>query len=340
MAKPDSKSKYEASVKFIEHLKKVVPKNLSLVDELADILEISNDSAYRRMRGETALSIDETLALCKHFKISLDVLTNRNGGKVTFGYKSMGFDKIDLEGYLQSIIHDFELVKNANQIHMYFAAEDIPIFHHLEYEHLTPFKFFYWRKSILNDPELEGKKYDASHISKETFVLAKKIVSKYVQMPSTEVWTEESISSTLSQIMYYWDAGLFSTQKDALNVCYDVIAMCEHLQKQAEMSCKFLRDSNHIENENNFNLYSCEVQIGNNSLFVQADKLKISLLSFNTFNSLMTFNLDYCIENERWINNLIKKSVLISSVSEKQRFQFFRRVNKMINEVIEKIEKG
>jgi filamentous hemagglutinin family protein len=32
-------------------------------------------------------------------------------------------------------------------------------------------------------------------------------------------------------------------------------------------------------------------QIGNNSLFVQADKLKISLLSFNTFNSLLTFNL-------------------------------------------------
>jgi hypothetical protein len=89
-----------------------------------------------------------------------------------------------------------------------------------------------------------------------------------------------------------------------------------------------------------YNLYSCEVQIGNNSILVTTDSLKISLLSFNTFNSLLTFNLNYCNENEQWIQNLIKKSVLISSVSEKQRLQFFRNINKLIDKAQEQIERA
>jgi len=339
MAKKETSPKFATSAKFIEHLKKVTPKNISLVDEMADILGLSNDSAYRRLRGETPLSLDETMLLCKKFRISLDMLTNKTQGKVTFTYKSLGNDIIDLDSYLESIIKDFKNIIKAESVHLYFAAEDVPLFHHMEYEYLTPFKFFYWKKSILNDPTLEGKKFDIKHIPKKTLDLAQEIVEQYVSLNSTEVWTEESITSTLSQIQYFWEAGLFANKKDAINVCKDVLAMAEHMNKQADISTKFLRKKKQPdESSGNFNLYSCEVQIGNNSLFVQADKLKISLLSFNTFNSLLTFNLDYCIENERWINNLIKKSILISSVSEKQRYQFFKRIYSMIEDVIKSIE--
>jgi hypothetical protein len=55
---------------------------------------------------------------------------------------------------------------------------------------------------------------------------------------------------------------------------------------------------------------------------------------------LLTFNLNYCNENEQWIQNLIKKSVLISSVSEKQRLQFFRNINKLIDKAQEEIERA
>ena len=52
--------KVETSAQTIlmERIKDALPSNMSLVDELADLLQVSNDSAYRRMRGETALSIE------------------------------------------------------------------------------------------------------------------------------------------------------------------------------------------------------------------------------------------------------------------------------------------
>jgi len=58
----------------------------------------------------------------------------------------LGSDALDLDNYLESIIKDFALVEKSANVHMYFAAEDVPLFHHLEYEFLTPFKFFYWKK--------------------------------------------------------------------------------------------------------------------------------------------------------------------------------------------------
>ena len=43
-----------------------------MVDEVADILCISNDSAYRRIRREKPISLEEIQKLSLHYKISLD----------------------------------------------------------------------------------------------------------------------------------------------------------------------------------------------------------------------------------------------------------------------------
>ena len=68
----NKKTDFEMQEVFIKHLKQVVPANVSLVDDIADLLKISNDSAYRRLRNETELSLDETYKICKHYKISID----------------------------------------------------------------------------------------------------------------------------------------------------------------------------------------------------------------------------------------------------------------------------
>jgi hypothetical protein len=324
--------------RFIEHLRRMAG-NRSLAEEMAEVLSISTDSAYRRIRCETAITVDEVVTLCKHFRLSPEILTEKVPGRVTFTYKSLVSSSIDIDAYLSSIISDLENALSFENSHLYFAAEDVPVFHHLDYPALTPFKFFYWRKSTLNDPALHGKKFEVSAIDESTLMLAKKIVQLYNNVPCTEIWTAETISSTLSQIIYYAESGLFKTLNEALDVLNDVRQMIEHLQRQAELNSKFLRGEPEPAINNLFNLYSYEVQIGNNSIFVDSDKLKISLLSFNTFNSLLTFNMSYCNENQQWIQNLIKKSVLISSISEKQRLQFFRNINRLIDAAQIQIER-
>lgn len=320
-------------LRFIEQLKNTVPTNMSLADEMADLLEISNDSAYRRIRGETSLSIDETIKLCNHFKIPFDSLIAGQSNHVSFIYDSFGDSNTDLDSYLTTMYQNLLNINTFKDKHVFFAAEDVPVFHHFEFEHLSAFKFFYWKKSILNDPKLEGVKYEKKLINKETLKLAKKIIELYVKIPSTEIWTEDTIISTVKQIIFYWDAGLFTSKKDALLVCDEMHEMLNHIQKQAELSSKFLFSQKNPEHKNNFNLYASEVMIGNNTVLVEADHFRMTVLSFNTIKTLTSTNNGFNKINDVWMKNLIKKSILISGVSEKQRYQFFRKGHETIDKV-------
>ena len=57
---------------FFQHIKTLLPEHIAFVDAIADILNISNDSAYRRIRGEKHISLEEMQKLAAHYKISLD----------------------------------------------------------------------------------------------------------------------------------------------------------------------------------------------------------------------------------------------------------------------------
>ncbi len=57
----------ELQIAFLKQIKNQLPPHLSLVDALADQLNISNDSAYRRIRGEKHLTFDEIQILCGAF---------------------------------------------------------------------------------------------------------------------------------------------------------------------------------------------------------------------------------------------------------------------------------
>jgi len=59
-------------VKFFQYIKSLLPPHLSLVDEVAGLLSISNDSAYRRIRGENPITLDEMQSLAAKYQISID----------------------------------------------------------------------------------------------------------------------------------------------------------------------------------------------------------------------------------------------------------------------------
>ena len=332
--------KNSIQLNFFDQLKNVAPSDVALQDVMCSVLGLSRDSVYRRMRGETVLSIDEAFALCKYFKIPLQLLFDSDKNNVTFAYESFGIDNLDIHGYLESIISSLQLLKKLPEVHIYFAAEFVPVFHHFEFDEMTAFKFFYWQKSIVNDEKLAEKKFSFKESSKTSLNLAKKAFDLYEHIPSTEIWNVETINSTVMQVLYYWDAGLFSSQKEALLICDQLLQMVKNIQRKAEIGKKAMEKGNAKKKGVAFNMYASEVMIGNNSVLGVAQDFKISLLTFNTFNSLTTSNTLFCEESKIWMNNMMKKSMLLSGVSEKQRFQFFQKIIKVIDHLKTKIEKG
>lgn len=330
----NKKSGFEMQDVFIKHLKSVIPANVSLVDDIADILKISNDSAYRRLRNETELSLDETYKICKHYRISADTIFSNQAHSVTCNYIKLTDSAENFESYLSSLQMQLKQMAKAENAKVIYAAEEVPIFHSFHSEKLAAFKLFYWQRSVLNVSEYQNKKFDWNVIPEKQLQLAKDIHDTYLQVASNEIWTSDTIQTTIKQIEYYFESGAFKEKEDAITVLKELKAMVQAINRYAESENK---------NEKNtrvapFNLYNSDLVIGTNCIHVNIDGGSYSYISFNTLNSLTTSNNQFCGEIEHWMKNLIKKSTLISGIAEKQRFQFFNKIYKAIDLSIEGIK--
>ena len=324
---------------FLQRLKESIPANHSLVDELADLLEVSTDSAYRRIRGETALTIDEVSKICSHYRLPFDYagVQKGKGDSVTFSYNHLTANPDSFEKYMENILADLKRIKGTENKEIIFAAEDVPIFHHFCFPKLSAFKLFYWTNSILNSASLQGKKFEMGAVSEKLQATVKEIYELYLQIPSIEIWSEDTLNSTLKQVEYYWDSGLFNSKEDMLEVLNEISQMIKRIEWQAAHSTKFRGEVPGASSIQNYTLYKSELMIGNNCVLIKAGGSRNTYISHNTFNVMVTTNTDFCDETEHWIKNLVKKSTPISGVSEKQRFRFFKMMYDKIAKIQERI---
>ncbi|MBU3661795.1 MAG: hypothetical protein FGM41_01160 [Bacteroidetes bacterium] len=320
---------------FLQRVKSALPANVSFVDELADLLKLSSDSAYRRIRCETLFNIEEISLICKHFKVSFDPEIQHMSNKVTFDYLKLDDKKENFKLWLYFLATDVKKIGNSVNNQILYGADDVPVWHHFFHKDLTAFKLFYWLKSILNSPEFIDINYDPSFIDAEMVASAAEMLTNYDEINSTEIWTEDTINSNLKQIEYFYESGFFNSKKDALHLCDLYIEELNLVQKKAAASSKLIKPGQ--SGKENFKLYKSEVMIGNNSILANIGSTKIAYVSNNTFNMMSTTSADFVHENELWLNNLLRKSTLISGVAEKQRNQFFRVLRDKVELLRQKI---
>src|SRR5215467_7685344 len=111
---------------FFQHIRNNLPAHLSLVDEIAELLNISNDSAYRRIRGEKGISFDELRTLCSHFKISLDQLFFLNSESIVFSGRNIDQNNVSFELWLQNILRQLEFMNSFDRKEMIYLNKDVP----------------------------------------------------------------------------------------------------------------------------------------------------------------------------------------------------------------------
>jgi len=321
-------------INFLNRIKDIIPESVSFTDELAEVLQISTDSVYRRLRGETLLTVNEVYQLCTHYRISFDLFTHQ-AKNIAFHYddlkKPSGFHT-----YLSTIYNDMKQIARSENKQIIYAAIDVPIFHHFKYPELSAFKMFYWMKAVVGVPSLDGKKFSVSHVSPEFAEIGKNIYDVYQNIPSVEIWTDETINSLIKQIEFYWDAGYFETQDDALTVCKQAREEIETINKQAELSSKKMNKND----EGSFMLYHSHIEIGSNCIFTKKADIEAVYLSVHTFNKIVTGNPGFVEDSKAWLENLIKKSDLISGVSQVNRYRFFKRASDKLDRLYLKISEN
>ena len=293
-------------------------------DEVAKLLNISVDSAYRRIRGEKTISLDELHTLCTHYKISLDKLMNVQTGAFLFEGNFIDSTKFRFDAYLKSVMHQLAYINSSKINEFFYLCKDSPIFHHFYFREFAAFKYYFWMSTLLFLPEFKNKKIIINDYPDELFGIGQKILDIYEQLDSVEIWNIESLNGTLRQIDYYQDGGLFQSDDDILRVYEAIEKTMDHVEKQAELGYKFKYGDPKRKPLGKFRMYFNEVVLGDNQMLGVMDGSKIAFIPHSAVNYLMTRDITYCEKFHQYLQNLMRRSTLISEVSEKERARFFR----------------
>ena len=307
---------------FLALVKSRLPANVSFVDELAELLNISRDSAYRRIRGETVLSLDEVKKLYDRFGISLDVILSNSSQMVTFHRRVVSHSDYTLEKWLNSVLKNLDFLSGFEDHEMIFSAKDIPIFHYFRLPQVSSFKLFFWMKTLLGYPDYEHQSFSFSAVPRELIALANRVWSKYSSLHTIEIWNEEAIYDTLKQIEFYKDCGLFQNKDEALALCDQLFQLLDQIKEEARVGKK--------SEGGRFGMYNNEILIADNTVFARMESKRSVYVNQNSLNLFLTFQEPFCEQTELYLQNLIKKSTQISMTGERERNRFFKNMTDRI----------
>ncbi|MEZ4826201.1 MAG: hypothetical protein R3C61_07885 [Bacteroidia bacterium] len=326
---------------LFEKIKEKIPSHESFPNIVADILGIGIDGAYRRIRGETPLKIDEIVSLSETFSISLDELSQSSkGSNVVFHQSGMIESGLDPEVYLRNLLGVVSDIHRRKPQIAYYSVKDIPVFHLFQIPEIALFKMFFWRKTIFSDHTLDNSLFSLevqSEVEKRCISLCRLIAEKYSLIPSIEIWNTETVASFIKQIGYYLEAGMFQSKEDAIILCNKVEEYFHHLKREAELGYKYIIDHPPASRVENFQLYYNDLVMNDNHIAVRYENRWEGYVIFTNTEYLHTTHQGFAQKLGTGLENQTRKSELISKVGERVRNKFFNQIFERLGELHQSI---
>ena len=305
---------------LLKEIRQIIGNETSINEAISTVLQISYDAAHRRISMKSKFSIEETVALCKEYGISMDHLFQQNDSliiKKTESIKTQADFKVYFEKSKQ-FLSDFNPVETT----LYYSAKDIPMNYAVAGTLFSKFKFFIWFNLLTN------KK--ATHF--EDFVFDTAILNEtsalklfFEQSKRIEIWNDTTINSSLQQIYYFFESGLLQYANAKL-LLQDVAEIIVILEEKCQT------------NTTAFQLYHNELLILNNSvLFTSHEKLKF-FLPYNALGYYVTSDKNACLEQKEYIANQLSNSKSLNQSGKKDQKIFLNKMRQKIDFYSTKIE--
>lgn len=324
---------------FFQRLKPTVPPYSSLAAEVAATLKVSLDSAYRRIRGEKLLDFDEISLLCQEFNTSLDEFLCLKNDSILFKSTLTSPREDALTHWMVEMVKQLYYINSYPKRHLYFLIKDLPPFHHFFHPVLACFKFFFWVKSILPPGQSQLGKFCLETKQLATYKkLSQRILQAYLKVPSTEIWNKDTLNTTLRQIETYHEMGLIQDGQTTKEIYTSLLEVVDHLEKMASDGKKSLLGQVPNPDFGEYKLYQNDIISGDNTLLAEIGDTKITYLSHSVLYFVGSTDKGFNEEVFRNLNNLIKRSSLMSGSGESERAQVFNKLRRKVKAKLDALD--
>ncbi|KJD32787.1 hypothetical protein PW52_15015 [Tamlana sedimentorum] len=312
---------------FIKYLKNKSKNNTSFVDEMAGVLDIGYDAAYRRINLKTNLSLEESVKLAKHFKISLNKLFEIDSpDHIVVELPPLPKNEKGLEMWFKASLQNVLHLTKEKEAEFIYSGKDIPLFHLLTDSYLTRYKMYVWLKDLNEEMARTKISFDdwMKQIPVSLLNSAIELGELYKNINITELWSDNTVTGTLHQLIYYFEAGLVSKEV-ALKICDDIDLVIGHTEKMT-INQSILE----TDRENSFKLYKCDLHVLTNSLMIVTPKQKVFYVPFTVLTYFKVEHEETCLLMHDFLRKQMSNSKLLVTAGEKDRTLFFNKIHSKI----------
>lgn len=299
---------------------------------ICEVLDLNIDAAYRRIRGETKLSPDEIAKLCMYFDISMDRMLHLGCTDAVFDYNPANPARIEeYYTYIRDFSEKFVRLAASRQRAVLTLAHDIPLFRLMDYPEMSFFKLYAWHQS-LNTERLTYETFIAGLDTGKIIEHHTKVADSMKLVPSTEIWTGETINPSISLIDYFFDLNIFENKETPLLLCNQLLSVIDNLELWSQNGYIDFRGQC-----TPFNLYGCPLKVCPNFSVVDNGGTKWGFMHLYGTQCMTTSSPVFCTEIEKLLQNILVKSLYINGASLRERHRLFRQQRDMVGALIQKI---
>lgn len=307
---------------LLSEIKKVLPANTSLIDAIAQTLDISYDAAHRRSSLKSKLSLSESVALAKQYKLSIDRLfTVTQKDWVSVEKTKAIHNEQELCDYFEASYQNLAPLLGQKDCRLIYSAKDIPIFYDLKSEEMMRFKLYVWLKLL--DPNFHSISLRDFTPRIDTLQIAKRLGKLYDDLPITEIWDLTTINGTLKQIHFYFKAGHLTEQ--------------EVLTLTTTLKTTITTISQRIITDPNYRLYYNELLLMNNNIYAALHNEQSLYIPFTLLSYYRTSDRETCNHAKAYLDKQLQHSKLLNTAGEKERNTFFNKLHTKIDALVQLI---
>ncbi len=304
-----------------------------------DMLNIRKGAAYKRMNGETALTLEEVIKLSEHFNVSLDSIF-REQTYISFFHPFLTDNQLGTtEEFFDQFSSFMKPLKKKedgeDQIAMSYLANEIPIFYYFSHRYIFTFLLSVWKHLHWDEGMIEIR--DTNDFDKQIEELRKEIAVNYYGHPVTEIWNSNMLNNLYQQIIFCITIRAFKDQTFLTRLILDVEKLINHLREIAISGKKSIKGISTEEGE--LKIYLNDFGNYLNLVLYESEAAKTSFIGYDFPQFIVSYNKSFHTFSQNWINKIKKRSVLISSEGYQYRELFFIKMENDFKYFKERVDK-
>jgi len=301
--------------KLVPAIKKSFPEKKSYISKLSKILNITNRTVSRKLRGEVQFTADELLTLANNLNISLDNISlgedkyRHSMFLSTFDWSPGG----DFEDAIKEAMTPYLLALESPYPKFWVATSTYPdtVFYDLQL--LAKFdymKWLYFNKGYSQSIPLADYPIDRNFHKRFN-----DIVKKFRE--STYIVSINMISNIAEEILYFYRIKLL-TKDEILELKKTLLYKLSIMEKIC--STGYYPGTNQV-----MNLFYSEMNLPNDIIIIDSDTVKMVSITAFFHNTIMAKDNTTIEIIKQWYQTYLRTANVISVSGEMNRIKFFRK---------------